>query len=518
MPPANTKITPRPSAVLFASLAILMVITSYVLVILLSVACVYLPYLVISASTSFPFQLVVLFLGGIVIAGAMLWSILPRRDNFEAPGPYLDRASHPKLFDELDGIAAALNEPVPREVYLLGQVNAFVADRGGIMGFGSRRVMGIGLPLLSILTVSELRGVLAHEFAHYYSGDTRLGPWVYKTQSAMIRTFENVGKLGSVGRVAAFQMMHLVVTFVLKQYFVLFLRVIHSVSRRQEYRADELAGLVAGAVPLVEGLRKIHGASLAWPVYWNAEVIPVLQQDCVPAVGDGFARFLAAPQIAVQVSHGIEQEILQGKTSPYDTHPPLRDRIAALERLSTSSPVHDSELASSLMNPVESAEIQFLEFLNPKRPVSSLRRVGWDEIADQVTIPSWKSAVNEYASFFQGVTAESLPEIAKKFPEMAASIRDPKGRLFTREQRTQRVGHLFAMALGLSLLERGWKLEAQPGSFYLYRGAEKMDVVSAIDDLVAGNMSRDDWIALCNRLEISQVVLACPSSGSEAGA
>jgi heat shock protein HtpX len=73
------------------------------------------------------------------------------------------------------------------------------------MGFGSRRVMGIGLPLLSILTVSELRGVLAHEFAHYYSGDTRLGPWVYKTQTTMIRTFENIGKLGSVGRIAVFR-------------------------------------------------------------------------------------------------------------------------------------------------------------------------------------------------------------------------------------------------------------------------------------------------------------------------
>jgi heat shock protein HtpX len=101
-------------------------------------------------------------------------------------------------------------------VYLIGQVNAFVADRGGIMGFGSRRVMGIGLPLLSILTVSELRGVLAHEFAHYYGGDTRLGPWVYKTQSAMIRTFQNIGKLGSAGRIAVFQVMYLVVVSVLK--------------------------------------------------------------------------------------------------------------------------------------------------------------------------------------------------------------------------------------------------------------------------------------------------------------
>jgi heat shock protein HtpX len=57
-----------------------------------------------------------------------------------------------------------------------------------MLGFGSRRVMGIGLPLFSILNVSELRAVLAHEFADLYSGDTSLGPWVYGVHSALIRS------------------------------------------------------------------------------------------------------------------------------------------------------------------------------------------------------------------------------------------------------------------------------------------------------------------------------------------
>ena len=80
------------------------------------------------------------------------------------------RGTHPLLFAELDDIAGSLNEPLPREVYLIGQVNAFVADRGGILGFGSRRIMAVGLPLLPVLKISEFRGVVAHEFGHYYSG------------------------------------------------------------------------------------------------------------------------------------------------------------------------------------------------------------------------------------------------------------------------------------------------------------------------------------------------------------
>src|SRR5262249_5945869 len=109
---------------------------------------------------------VILFLFGLVIAGALLWSIAPRRDRFTPPGPLLERGEHPRLFAELDSIASALDEPMPAEVYLVGDVNAWVTDRGGVMGFGSRRVMGLGLPLMAMLTTSEFRAVLARGVAH----------------------------------------------------------------------------------------------------------------------------------------------------------------------------------------------------------------------------------------------------------------------------------------------------------------------------------------------------------------
>ena len=198
----KVEIRRRPAMALFGIVAVAMVIGSYLFVVLLAAACVYVPYLIIFRADSFAPQSLVLFLFGIVIAATMLWSLIPRRDKFIAPGLLLDRASHPKLFAELDGIAAALNETLPGEVYLIGAPNAFVADRGGVIGFGSRRVMGLGLPLLSVLTVSQFRAVLAHEFGHYYGGDTSLGPWVYKTKTSIIRIFENIGTVGELVRIA----------------------------------------------------------------------------------------------------------------------------------------------------------------------------------------------------------------------------------------------------------------------------------------------------------------------------
>src|SRR5262249_4618587 len=131
-------------------------------------------------------------------AGIILFSILPRWDRFAPPGPLLRSEEHPGLFDAIASVAIGTGQPMPSEVYLIPDVNAWVAQRGGIMGCGSRRIMGIGFPLLQLLTVSELRAVLAHEFGHYHGGDTKLGPWIYKTRAAIGRTLQGLASRGSL--------------------------------------------------------------------------------------------------------------------------------------------------------------------------------------------------------------------------------------------------------------------------------------------------------------------------------
>jgi hypothetical protein len=66
-------------------------------------------------------------------AGAIIWSIIPRWDRFAAPGPQLDSHTQPKLFQVIDRIAALTGQHMPAEVYLLSDVNAWVADRGGVV-------------------------------------------------------------------------------------------------------------------------------------------------------------------------------------------------------------------------------------------------------------------------------------------------------------------------------------------------------------------------------------------------
>jgi heat shock protein HtpX len=98
----------------------------------------------------------------------------------------------------VSSLSRATGEAMPKEVYLIADVNAWVAQRGGILGVGSRRVMGLGLPLMRILSLTQLRAVLAHEFGHYYGGDTRLGPLVYNMRSAIGRTVYNLARQNSI--------------------------------------------------------------------------------------------------------------------------------------------------------------------------------------------------------------------------------------------------------------------------------------------------------------------------------
>jgi heat shock protein HtpX len=328
MPAATVPISPRHSMVVFAVLAMVMVFLSYAVLLAIAAGCFMIAYLAFRSETA-NLQVLALSVFGIAIAGVLLWSVVPRRDKFTAPGPLLDRESQPRLFAELEHIAACLNEPLPREVYLIGDMNAWVADRGGIMGFGARRIMGLGLPLLSLLSISQFRAVLAHEFAHYYGGDTRLGPWVYKTRTAIIRVFENIGSLRKLARIAVLQMMYLLVTTLLRWYFALFMRITNLVSRRQEFRADELACIIAGPQPLIDGLQISNSAGAAWPTYWQTEVAPLLDSGAVPGIGEGFASFVAVPDISLQIATILQKQLERTKGDPYDTHPLLQERITA---------------------------------------------------------------------------------------------------------------------------------------------------------------------------------------------
>lgn len=403
----------------------------------------------------------------VIGAGAILWSIVPRPERFRAPGPALEAASNPRLFKELNDVAAKVGEPMPHEVYLVPEVNAGVRERGGFMGFRGRRVMLLGLPLLQVLTVSEMRAVLAHEFGHYHGGDTRLAPWIYKTREAIIRTVRHLSGNSSL--------LHLPFVW----YGQLFLRVTQAISRRQEFAADALAARTVGARPLTNGLRTVFGAALAFDGYWRNEVVPVLNAGFLPPLADGFAQFRREPRIAEAINKATQEEMMTPRLDPYDSHPSLPDRIKALEALPPGPEPGSEPPALSLLENAAGAETPLAaSLLKPGAP--ALRPVSWSDVGIEVQVPYWEARVRRDAQVLAGQT---VADIARLIPPATWDESSQRSRALT-----------IAAALAVALVGSGWSVESLPAAEpVLRRGADSLAPFLVVQELLEGKLADQAW-------------------------
>ena len=88
---------------------------------------------------------------------------------------------HPELFRFIRLLCQDTHAPLPRRVYLSPDVNAGVFYRESLLNlvFPVRKDLLIGLGLLNVLTLSEFKAVLAHEFGHFSQSSMKLGHYVY---------------------------------------------------------------------------------------------------------------------------------------------------------------------------------------------------------------------------------------------------------------------------------------------------------------------------------------------------
>jgi Zn-dependent protease with chaperone function len=431
----------------------------------------------------------------VAAAGVILWPVLPRWTRAIAPGLRLDPARHPRLFAALSEVAAASGQEMPGEVFLVSDMNAWVARRGGAFGVGSRRAMGLGLPLLQMLTVSQLRAVLAHEFGHFHGGDTALGPLVWRTRAAIERTLRGVAE-HSAWLAKPFQW-----------YGRLFIRAAHAVSRQQEFAADALAARLAGARPLVDGLKIIHGASAAFAPYWHSEVGPAIERGFRPPLAEGFRRFMAAPGVVHRIAREIERELTEGKTDPYDTHPPLRERVAAVAALPPVVGATDDAPALSLLEDLEGVERALLHEVVRDDLRDKLRPARWEELGERVWVPLWREQASERAPFMRGITPLDFPRWAEDLSTLAARLGLAAFSGVARDPHRRHAGHVLGAALASALAARGWRVTALPGDAVRFERDGKSVQPFSVLALADGEVKPDEWRRQCEDAGIGGVDL-----------
>ncbi|WP_143177527.1 M48 family metallopeptidase [Cystobacter ferrugineus] len=428
--------------------------------------------------------------GGLVI----LWSIVPRIDRFTPPGPELTAKEQPVLFQEIHRIAEMTGQEPPTHVYLVPDVNAFVTERGGWMGIGSQRVMGLGLGLVNILGVSELRAVIAHEFGHFHGGDTKLGPWIYKTRGAIIRTVQNLYAAGEASEEVG------TVAFVLKavgkpfEWFAKgYLRITQAISRAQEYSADGVAVRTQGAAALVEGLKKTHRGGLAFSAFVENELGPLLENKRHAPLGEGFRRFLGAPSVAERLGQLEKEELSEGKQDPYDTHPPLRERIRHAESLDAPWVAQDVRPAVELLADVPQLEAKLYSEWTQG---ATLTPIEWAESAS-VFVSDWQAALlDAQRGLAHGTTPLTLPTETPALRELAAKVTGQDTAHVPEDILQQWATELYMRVLSAVLVDHGFTPSNNPGEAIAFtRGELRLEPASLVRSYLRGELGREAWSA-----------------------
>ena len=265
----------------------------------------------------------------LLAAGATVLGLRRALSAFEPdPLPILGRtvspAEAPGLWRLIEGLAERLGALKP-EAVVVGLTGGFFVSAGPavVEPSGARltgRILYLPLPYLALLRGDEVAAIIGHELAHYAGGDTAYSQRFLPIYAGVGRSLDAVaeGHSGSFGLLSP--SLHLGV-FVMDRFHL----AVRHWSRAREFAAD---------------------AAGAGPTSFDAAARALLRTGAVgPRIAETLDAAAEAPGsaptdlVAASLDHAIARGLddpaahLEAEQAhPTDTHPPTRERVAALGR------------------------------------------------------------------------------------------------------------------------------------------------------------------------------------------
>ena len=282
-------------------------------------------------------------------------SLFTVRRSANPGGIEVTSADEPVLFDFLHRLADEIGAPRPHRVFITPEVNAAVFYDLSLVNliFPSKKNLIIGLGLVNVLNLGELKAVLAHEFGHFAQGAMAVGRWVYVAQQIIAHMVATRDWLDSVVRFISRidiriawvgWILALVIWSIRSLMDTLFSIVImaeRALSREMEFNADLVAVSVTGSDALVNALHKLQAADEAWQTTLdvarqqagNGKRIGDLfdaQLEAISTIGKVLndETYGVAPGVSdgAASEHRVFSEQLAAPPQMWSTHPPNRDR------------------------------------------------------------------------------------------------------------------------------------------------------------------------------------------------
>lgn len=310
----------------------------------------------------------------------------------------ITESDHPALFSFIQQVSEETQTPAPKKVFLSADINAgvFYDSTFLSMFFPVKKNLVIGLGMINVVNMSELKAILAHEFGHFSQKSLRLSSYVYTVNHVLYDMLyendsfgETLSRLSSTGTVLAFFTgitvgIVRVIQAILRQVFKVVQKSYSTLSREMEFHADAVAAYVSGSAPLISSLRRMDAAGMCYNKLfekygeWSKE--PVKPNNLYPQFSMILHHFAGEfnipvqhglPQVTAEALHHFDRSRLIIKNQ-WASHPSTDDREAFLNQLNLSVElVHDSPWA--LFRDPDKLQLQMTEFIYkgaefPKEP------------------------------------------------------------------------------------------------------------------------------------------------------
>ncbi|MBL8679005.1 MAG: M48 family metalloprotease [Myxococcales bacterium] len=292
------------------------------------------------------------------------------------------REQEPDLVAFIHDIADKAGAPRPHKIFLAPEVNAAVFYDLGFLNFifPTKKNLLIGLGLLNVLTLSELRAVLAHEFGHFAQKSMAVGRWVYLAEQIAAHIVASRSRLDrwlqtlSVQdpRIAwigwLFRLCVWAVRAVLDTMYLLVALSKRALSREMELQADLVAVSLTGSDALVHALHKAHAADQGFGAAFGTlrkelaagvrvPDVYALQTRQIENVRRAAAdpTFGLAPPLpdANRAEHRVFEKHFAQPSKMWSTHPPDREREDNIKRVYVPCALDDRSAWELFVDPAQ---------------------------------------------------------------------------------------------------------------------------------------------------------------------
>jgi Zn-dependent protease with chaperone function len=284
---------------------------------------------------------------------------------------------HPELFGFIRNISREAGTHFPKHIYLSPEVNAavFYDSTFWSMFLPVKKNLVVGLGMVNMTNLSELKAVLAHEFGHFSQKSMRAGSYVYQTNRVVYNMlFENQGYHKAINRVGRANWVLYVcmkitinivwsIQWIMKRAYYFVNKVYMGLSREMEFHADAMAAKLSGSNNTINALKRIDLADSCYNSViesYNLLLGKNFKGDNVYSQQRIVGIFMAKDH-GMKLSNGIPIASESSKyfksfrrinvANQWASHPTTKQRIKALEQIPVEGIVFDESSWSLFEDP-----------------------------------------------------------------------------------------------------------------------------------------------------------------------